>query len=63
MARKCMDCPEKETENIDLEQVEVKGREEILFSEALSLGRSKKRLRKLKSKSKLSQVKTMRQNL
>ena len=30
MARKCMDCPEKETENIDLEKVEVK--EEKRFS-------------------------------
>lgn len=30
MARKCIDCPEKETENIDLEKVEVK--EEKRFS-------------------------------
>ncbi len=30
MARKCMDCPERGTENIDLEKVEVK--EEKRFS-------------------------------
>lgn len=31
MARKCIDCPEKETENIDLEKVEVNQEKRFSF--------------------------------